>query len=337
MDKRIARHGSAILSAAVFATLASNASAQTGADLLLGQFGEGNNFVGQAEAIYIDRGSTDHSGGDGKAFTHGLDVYNASARFKLDLDNVIPGFSRAQPRAGFAATVLDFHSNDPAVPGTLTDISFGVGLGVAKTEKWVAGISVGVGFASNNVFNDANAFYGKADLAFAYTLNEREKLGIVLDYNGNRTFMPDVPLPGFIYTRKLTDQFTLEVGFPYSDIQYQPDDNWTFMLKFNFPDGGEANVDYKVTQSFHVFGAFAQQNNAFHWNEVDDSRDRVIFHQTRAEIGARGVLQDRYAFTAAVGYAFGTELDVGWDSRDPDGLADLSDEPYARVGFEVKF
>jgi hypothetical protein len=330
------RHGLALLSAATITALASVGHAQTGPDLLLGQFGEGNNVVGRAEGIFINSGHTDNSDGDG-GYKSRLDIYNASARFKLDIDSVIPGFTKTQPRAGFQASVLDFHSSDPAVPGSLSDISFGVGFGVAKSDKWVAGISVGVGFASNNVFNDSNALYGKADIAFAYTLNDREKLGIVLDYNGNRTFMPDVPIPGVIYTRKLNDQFTLEVGFPYSDIQWQPDDQWTLMLKFNFPDGAEATVDYKVTQQFHLYGSLAQQNEAFHWNEIDNDNRRVLFKQSRAEVGVRGVLQDRYAFTAALGYAFDTRLDVGWDSRDTDNLAEFSDEPYVRVGVEVKF
>ena len=331
------RHGVALLSAGTIATLASVGHAQTGPDLLLGQFGEGNNAVGRAESIFIASGTTDNNDGDGDNFGSKLDIYNASARFKIDLGAVIPGFERAEPRAGFQASVLDFHSNDPAVPGTLSDISFGVGFGLAKSDKWVAGISVGVGFASNNVFNDSNAVYGKADIAFAYTLNDREKLGIVLNYNGNRTFMPDVPLPGFIYTRKLTDQFTLELGFPYSDIQWQPNDQWTLMLKFNFPDGAEATVDYKVTENFHLYGALAQQNEAFQWNELDNDNRRVLFKQNRVEVGVRGVLKDRYALTAAAGYAFDTRLDVGWDSRDTDNLAEFSDEPYVRVGVEVKF
>lgn len=336
MDMRIVSPRMGLLSAISLAAFTSAAHAQTGPDLLLGQFGEGKNFVGRGEAIFFDKGETQHSDADGEG--EKLEIYNANARFKLDLDNVIPGFNRAQPRAGFQATVLDFHSSDPSIPGTLTDVSFGVGIGVAKTEKWVAGISVGVGFASNNVFHDANGLYGKADLAFAYTLNDRERIGVVLDYNGNRTFMPDVPLPGVIYTRKLSNEFTLEVGFPYSDIQWQPMDALTLMLKFNFPDGGEASVDYKLTDALHVFGAFIQQNEAFHWNELENSSDRVLFRQSRAEVGLRGnFYDDNLSFIAAIGYSFGTQLEVGWDSRDSDELADISDEPYARVGVEVKF
>jgi hypothetical protein len=335
MDMRIANPRIGFLSAVSLVALAGTAQAQTGPDLLLGQFGEGNNVVGRAEAIFLNSGNTEHDdvGGPGAQ----LQIYNASARFKLDLDNVIPGFSRTQPRAGIQATVLDFTTTDPSVPGTLADISFGIGVGVAKTEKWVAGISVGVGFASNNVFNDANAVYGKADLAFAYNINEREKIGIVLDYNGNRTFLPDVPLPGFIYTRKLSDDFTLEVGFPYSDVQWQPTDQLTLLLKFVFPDGGEARLDYKVSQSLGVFGALTQQYEAFQWNELDNPNRRVLFNQTRAELGVRGTFMDNLSFVAAAGYAFNTELNVGWDSRDEDELATLSDEPYVRFGVEVKF
>ena len=335
MDMRIANPRIGFLSAVSVLALAGTTQAQTGPDLLLGQFGEGNNVVGRGEAIFLNNGTSSHD--DGTSEQAKLSIYNASARFKLDLDEVIPGFSRTQPRAGFQVAVLDFQTDDDTIPGTLADLSIGIGLGVAKSDKWVAGISFGVGVASNNIINDGNAIYGKADIAWAYTLNEREKLGVVLDYNGNRTFLPDVPLPGFIYTRKLSEDFTLEVGFPYSDIQYHPTENLTLLLKFVFPDGGEARLDYEVSQSFGVFAALTQQYEAFHWNELDNPDRRILFNQTRAEIGVRGTYMDNLNFTAAVGYAFNTELNIGWDTRDADELAEISDEPYVRVGVEVKF
>jgi hypothetical protein len=325
----MSRHGLASL--VVVSALSSTAFAQTGPDLLLGNFGEGQNALLRGDLFLMERGGTSNGGSARQ------EIYNVSGRMKLDFDDVIPGINRAQPRAGFQGTFIDFHTNDPSLPQQLTDVSVGAGMGLARGGKWMAGLSVAIGFASADAFDDDNALYGKADLAFGYTINERERIGVVLDYNGNRVFLPDVPLPGVQYSRVVNDQLTVQVGFPFSDITYKPDEKWTLLFRYLFPDGGEANIDYAITPALHVYAAFQQQNEAFHWDALADSNDRVLFSQSRVEVGVKGQYQDNLGFFVAAGYAFNTELEVGFDSRDTDELAELSDEPYVRVGVEMKF
>ena len=325
------------------ATLSSNASAQSGPDLLLGTFGEGHNAVVSADAFLFNGGSTDNRSGDGNSDHAKLDVFNAEGRYKLDLSYLVPDLNRLQPRAGFEVTHIATNSNDPNLPDQMTDVSVGLGVGIAKTEKYVAGLSVGVGYSSATVFGDGNGYYGKADLAFAYNINDTDRVGVVIDYNGNRTFLPDVPLPGFIYTHKYNDQITYEVGFPYSDIQYKPSERVTLLFKYLFPDGGEANVDYAIVPQFHVYAGFQQQTAAFHWNAPDHGDDRILFSQNRAEVGLRGeygALDQtgvNASFLLAIGYGFKTKFEYGADSRDTDRLSYLADEPYVRIGVDVKF
>lgn len=326
------RHGLACFVAV--GSLASLASAQTGADLLLGNFDEGTNAFVRGDAYFLNSGRTNHDAGAK------LDLYNAQGRFKLDLDTLIPGVNRTQPRAGYEFTHISTGSNDPALPDQLTDVSVAVGLGIAKSDKWIAGVSFGVGYAGANTFGDGNAYYGKADLAIGYTINEKERFGVVLDYDGNRTFLPDVPLPGFVYSRIVSDEITIKVGFPYTELEYRPSEKVTINLRYVIPDGGEADVEYAVTPEFRVYGGFSQQNEAFHDNRFDDPSDRILFRQSRVELGLRGrkeTFGKDLSFTVAGGYAFSTEFETGWDSRDTENLADISDEPYLRVGFELKF
>lgn len=336
MDISCRRQGLALLTSSVVTGslfLSSSAHAQTGADLLLGSFGENQNYSMSLNGFFLQDGHVKEDDGDAQ-----LMIYNSSGRWKLDLEGVIPGINRAQPRAGFNFTMVDLVDRDDAIlPSQFMDASFGVGLGIAKGDRWQAGLSVAIGYASGSAFDDANAWYGKADLAVGYVLNEREKIGFVLDYNGNRTFMPDVPLPGVIYTRVISDQITVDVGFPYSEIVYKPDETWTFRLRYVIPDGGEAEVIYALNRNFGIYASFQQQNEAFHWDELENSNDRVLFSQTRAEVGIRTTYNDRFSFLLAGGYSFNTEFETGWDTRDTEKLAEISDEPYLRIGFELKF
>lgn len=309
------------------------ASAQTGPDLLLSSFPEGQNAFFDGSALFLADGETDNDA-DAQLF-----VYNAQGRMKLDLDAVARGWNlnRAQPRGGFEFTMLDLDTNDAALPDQMTDMSVGIGMGIGKGEKWVAGVSFALGYASANVFGDGNAWYGKADLAVGYTIDEKQSIGFILDYDGNRTFLPDVPLPGFVYKRRLNDQTLISLGFPFTDLEYTPDDAWTIKLRYVIPDGGEASIAYKATENVQIYASLQSQSEAFAWDDLANSSDRVLFFQTRAELGVRGVFNDSFSFHVAGGYAFRQQFEVGWDSRDTELLAELSDEPYARVGFELKF
>lgn len=330
MENRIRQGLACVVAVGSFASFV---SAQTGPDLLLGNFDEGTNVVVRGDAYFQNRGST--SNGESAK----LDIYNAAGRAKLDLDTVVPGINRTQPRAGFEFTHIATGSSDSVLADQYTDVSVALGLGIAKTDKWLAGISFGVGYAGANTFGDGNGYYAKADLAVGYTINENERFGVVLDFDGNRTFLPDVPLPGFVYSRKVSDEITIKVGFPYTELEYRPNEKVTVNLRYVIPDGGEADVEYAITPAFRVYGGFSQQNEAFHDNRIEGN-DRVLFRQSRAEVGLRGrseTFGKDLSFTVAGGYAFSTEFETGWDSRDTDKLADISDEPYLRVGFEVKF
>lgn len=321
-------------SLALAVAVSSSAFAQTGPDLLLGGFDKGTNFKGSANAIYVFDGETDNADSDIQ-----LSIFNSQGMMKLDLDQVAKGLdlNRAQPRGGFEFTHLSIDSDDPALPDQFTDASIGIGLGIGKGQKWVAGLSVALGHASSNTFGDGNGWYGKADIAVGYTINENESIGFVLDYDGNRTVFPDIPLPGFVYRRALSDELKLSVGFPYTELEYRPDDRWTVLLRYVIPSSGEATVEYKVTEAVRAYASLSSQSEAFHSNDLSNSNDRVLFTQTRAELGVRATYNDQFSFFLAGGYAFAQEFEVGWDAMDSDSLAELSDEPYALVGFELNF
>lgn len=324
----------AALAAVAALALSSAARAQTGPDLLLTSFKENRNYLGRVDAIYVFDGHSDNDDADTQ-----LSIFNASGMMKLDLDQLAQGLNlnRAQPRGGFDFTTLNIRSDDPALPDHFTDASLGIGLGIGKGEKWVAGISFAIGHASSNTFGDGNGWYGKADIAVGYIIDDVQSIGFVLDYDGNRTIYPDIPLPGFVYKRRITEELNLSVGFPYTDLEWKPDDRWTIALRYVIPDGGEASVEYKLVEAVRLYASFSTQNEAFHSNELDDADDRVLFSQRRVEIGLRATYSDQFRFFVAGGYAFGQEFEVGWDSRDTEELAELSDEPYARIGLELNF
>jgi len=301
--------------------------AQSGPELLFKPWPTGQRLEGQADATFLNDGHTKN------ADDYQLSFYNTQGRLRLWPEQ------KADPRIGYNVTYLDVSTNDPALPSHMVDTSFAFGTGIADISGWRAGLTLGLGYAAVGAFDDGNAWYGKADLLLGHDIDESSSIGFVIDYDGNRTVWPDIPLPGVLYTKRLDPTILLGLGFPFSSVEWKPRQvpNLTITAKWVIPDDADGRIDYTVFKNFGVFANYAARREAFHWDELPSPRDRLLFQQRRAELGVRWTAHETVSLILAGGYAFSQEFNVGWDARQPDRIAKPSDEPYVRVGLEVRF
>ena len=314
-----------VLALEVALALALPAAAQTGPELLLKPFPRERTLETRSDVVLIDQGETDNADADFQ-----LSLYESFGRAR-----VFPG-QRADPRVGYDVLYLDIASDDPALPQHLTDHSVAFGMGVLDLDGWLGGLTVGVGYAGENVYNDANAFYYMATFAVGREIDESSQVGVVLDYNGNRTIYPDLPLPGFQYRKRIDPKLLLGVGFPVTSVEWKPSDRLTFDFTYLIPDRLRARVDYAVMKTLGLFAEYDDRTEAFHIDELPGDR-RLIYEQKRAEAGVRWDPFENASLIVAGGYAFDQEFNVGFDTRDAPNVAEPSDEPYVRVGFEMRF
>jgi hypothetical protein len=310
----------------VFAVLlaASPALAQTGAGLLVRPFRENTDLEIEATAYRLFDGETDNGDAD-----YQLTLYESRGRLREDRQRGIPRF-------GYELAHLSVAGDDPAIPERLTDVSAAVGLPVPGAYGFTGGISLGIGYAGDGPFGDPHAFYGKATLGLAKQLDEVTDLAVGLDYDGNRTFLPDVPLPGFAYRKKLDPTLVFAIGVPVTSLEWRPDDRLTVVFQYLLVDRFDVRVDYRVVGGLNVFASLDQRRLAFEMDELPE-HDRLLFEQRRVEAGLRWEPREDAALIIAGGYAFGQEFSTGFDFRDNDKVAELSDEPYARVGLDMRF
>src|SRR5688572_29219764 len=249
-----------------------SALAQTGADLLIRPFAEDVRYEIEATGYPIFDGHTDNAGAD-----YDLTLYEVRGRSKEDEPRHVPRF-------GFDFAHLDVGGNDPALPERLTDVSAAVAFRVPTAYGFKGGIAIGGGYAGDGPFGDPHAFYGKATIGLSKTLDEFSDLGIGLEYDGNRTIFPDVPLPGFAYRRKVDTTLILVLGVPVTSIEWKPDDRFTLLLEYLLVDRFDVRVDYRVVGGLNVFASLDQRRLAFEMDELPN-HDRLLFEQRRAPAG----------------------------------------------------
>src|SRR5690606_5481587 len=108
----------------------------------------------------------------------------------------------------------------------------GVGFGKQLDEQWKVGAVVGGGFAGSNAYGDSDAYYAVAELLVDYEIADDRGWVFMLGYNGNRSFLPDVPLPALMYYDRTNPDLEYALGVPVTTVRWRPADRWTLTARY---------------------------------------------------------------------------------------------------------
>jgi hypothetical protein len=321
-----ARAIAAVGAVLLFMCVASPARAQTGPDLLLKTWDKDERVEASVNGMFLENGHTKQEDADFR-----LSIYETEGRFRL-----IPG-ELASPRIGYEFSYFELHSNTRRLPDQLVNQSLAVAVPVGVYDKWLFGLSLGLGYAGEAPFGDGDAWYGRGTFVAFRELDKSSAIAFVLDYDGNRTILPDVPLPGFAYLKQLDPNVKVTVGLPVSSIEWKPIEHLELNLEYLLPYDVSARVGYEFAPGLTAYGLLGQRRDAWHWDALKNNNDRLFFQQQRAELGLTWKPCPNAGLTAAVGYAWGGEFTKGFDTRDDDLVTKISDGPYARLELSIHF
>lgn len=226
--------------------------------------------------------------------------------------------------------------------GHLADQKFFFGARLGEWEQWTLDAGGGFGFSyqgtddgiDSDHFVDAHGFYGVADIIASRKLDENSSIRLILDYDGNRAILPDVPLPSITYSLRIDETLNLSIGLPYSVLEWTPDSKWSVSIEYFLPTAANVTVAYEIIESVKLFAAYQNVLNAYN---INDNLGRRFFEQMRGELGLTWRACKACSLTIAGGWAFQQDLSLGWDARDLDRVAKLGDAPYGRVMLALTF
>ena len=246
--------------------------------------------------------------------------------------------------AGFEYTHLHFNDAEPAVTTRLIRAEAAVGRVLGQQQiggrLWRFTATVGGGVASSDPGSDTDGVY-----ALGGVVGSTQRWGgtvrVGLTWDGNRSVLPDVPLPLLSYERQREEnapggpQLGVQLGYPTSRITWRPSPAWTLSAGLDRLDAISADVRYAVTDTLALTATYGGFYDQFHV-EDDDEHRRVFFIGQRFEAGAE-LSGSRGRVGLSGGYAFGQELRRGWDLRDTEVIAEFDDGPFVRVAWRVRF
>jgi len=263
---------------------------------------------------------------------YNLFMWDSIGRFRLDSKD--PNSTNI----GYRYLTIDFGDNAEGVPDQLDEVSVAATVHFPQSDGTRFSLLFGAGYSGDNPFADPGGVFGIGSFIYQRPLNDRDTLYLSLDYNGVGPLFPDVPLPGIAWARR-GQQLSWEIGFPHDALHWQFAPEWSLDVNYRVPFTADVAVSYQLSDSFSLVGRYANVFNGFRLDD-EPAENRAFFEVSRVEIGIRYVnphLVFDWAYvdaTLSVGYAFNQELSSGFDARDLDDFAQLSDEPY--IGFMLR-
>jgi hypothetical protein len=236
---------------------------------------------------------------------------------------------------GFDLLWIDFNSADPGIPNRLTDQSIGLGFPAGSLEGWKLSGTAGFGYASNEVFGDGDGWYFMGDIVGEKSVGRGKSWVLALNFDGNRLIFPDLPLPYAAYTVAYGPVLRLTFGFPFISANWKPARRWSIEARV-FLINVSGRVQYEVNEKVDLYLTIDRETQSFHIDGTDRNR-RLFLRQRKLEAGVDWQAGRKWKITFGAGWAFDQEFSVGWDIRDLDTVASLSDEFYGAVRLTFDF
>ncbi len=238
------------------------------------------------------------------------------------------------PTVAWDSLYMALNTHSSLLPQQLDQQAMALGIPLMQSGKWGFGAVVGAGYSGNSPYNQGQAVYGLADLTAQYQFNRHDSMVMTLNYNGNRSILPDIPLPGAEYIHQ-TRRFTLGVG-TYEYLDYKPIKRLDIQLMYFPTDTGRATVDYRLFHWMHLYGLFASQSWAFHVDYYSPDQ-RLFFNMCRVEAGVNLITCRDFSFRIGGGYAFNQAFSQGYQSINETPVGQIANAPYISLAAKFRF
>jgi hypothetical protein len=301
------------------------ARGQSGAALLVKPWEADQTIEDKSRIIFLSDGHAQET-----PYRFSMTTFESQGRVRVMPGNV------ASPRLGYDVTYMSTRTGQPGFPGQLLDASVAAGTFLSENNGWITGLTLGGGYAGDTPFANGRAWYGKVDFVLAKKFDEIDALGIGIDYDGHRTYAPDIPLPGFGWSHQLDPTLLMVIGAPVTSITWKPNSQLRIYADYILLTDFDLDIDYEFVKHWTAFTSLETRDDAFFVSTLPH-HERLLATQRRVEAGLRLEPSKYVTLSLSVGYAFNTKFQKGWDYRSYTSYLHASPEPYVAMALAVHF
>ena len=173
-----------------------------------------------------------------------------------------------------------------AMPDQLDSVELSLGYSRQLTGGRMFGISVGIQSASDEVFADSDNTGLQATATYTLPTTNRDSWIFMLQYDQQRSFLPEVPIPGVAYRWASHPEWTVMLGLPILTVNYRPSTSWSHNLSI-FASNINVSSRYRLNNHVDIKAGFGNKSaNWFRQDRLED--DQVLqYEYYRAELSLR--------------------------------------------------
>ncbi len=160
-----------------------------------------------------------------------------------------------------------------------------------------------------------------------------------VNYSNNRSFLNNIPLPGFMYFHQPSRTFQLSAGLPFAGLRWLPVDRLSFVT-FIGPYRALVDTAWLLNQDMQVFAKFNWSQSSYFHIARDDRLKRIFFDEKRASLGLRAPIGRTWGWQVGWSYVFDRKIFEGLSvSRKTSDTLSLQDRGFldAQVGLNATF
>jgi hypothetical protein len=239
------------------------------------------------------------------------------------------------PFFGYRVLFIDASTDSHIIHSSMDEFDLAMGFKIGQLGDWDLSTMLGAGYSSTHPFKNTTGIYGIGHLLGEHHFDENNSIVLSVDYEGNGSLLPDVPMPGFAY-RHHEDKIDLMLGYPINTVTWRPLDKLEITAQYTVPYTAEVDVEYRVAKHFGLYGDAGNFFQGFVTPEGDIT-NRQFFQMRRGEMGVRFIYDPWVDASVGLGYAFDQGYSTGFDVRNLTPITHISNEPYIGIMVRGRF
>jgi hypothetical protein len=128
---------------------------------------------------------------------------------------------------------------------------------------------------------------------------------LLLNYSNNRTFLNNIPLPGFAYTYSPQPMTRITLGLPFAFVWWKPSREWTYTVFVVAPWFYNLGAEYELNAHLKFFSNLGLFQKPFLRDQRLDREDRLTFVEKKAVLGIKLPFAQVFEAQLSGGYTFG--------------------------------
>lgn len=223
-------------------------------------------------------------------------------------------------------------------PQDLWNVGLGANYRHPFDNGWLGNAGVTVGSQSDRPFNNFNVMSIGVNASVRVPSGDRNAWIFGMALSSNSQILPYVPIPTVAYFYSPSPTFLALVGFPFANVVWRPDPDWSVSATYALLTNFHSRVNYRLAPPVYLFAGIDFQNQNYFLDHRTDPNQRFYMYDDDVSTGVQFFLGRHAACNLSGGYAFGRRFFESTNGTSVStNLVNVNPGAFAGASFQILY